>query len=134
MNTYRIHRKKSTIYRVSANTKKEAINLLNINYKNKNLSIIEEDLEIKDSIELISSTDSESVIDVISYGNVFNGEGFKAQGRYGGGLRMFVRDYDNNWFTTNNRDWEPEIDVLPTVTFNIVTKFKKKKYKGPSVL
>ena len=66
-------------------------------------------------------------IDVISYGNVFGGEGFKAQGRYGGGLRMFVRDYDNNWFTTNNRDWEPEIPVLAAVTFNIVTKFKKKE-------
>lgn len=65
-------------------------------------------------------------IDVISYGEVFGGEGFKAQHPQGERLRMFVRDYDNNWFTTNNCDWEPECEVLPTVTFNIVTKFKRK--------
>jgi len=66
-------------------------------------------------------------IDVIYYGKVFGGEGFKAQHPQGGRLRMFVTDYDNNWFTTNDRDWEPEAPVLPSVTFNIVTKFKKKK-------
>ena len=55
------------------------------------------------------------VIDVVSYGNVFGGEGFKS------GRRMYVKDHDNNWFSTNNRDWEPECPILPSITFNIVT-------------
>ena len=67
-------------------------------------------------------------IDVISYGfKPFCGEGFKAQDPIYGGLRWYVRNYDGDWFTTNSRDWEPCCEVLPTVTFNIVTKFKKKK-------
>ena len=65
-------------------------------------------------------------IDVISCGEVFSGEGFKAPHPQGGRMSMFVRNYDNDWFTTNNKDWEPECPVLPTVTFNIVTKFKRK--------
>ena len=43
-------------------------------------------------------------IDVIYYGKVFGGEGFKAQHPQGGRLRMFVKDYDNNWYSTNNRE------------------------------
>ena len=65
-------------------------------------------------------------IDVISYGDVFGGEGFKAQDPKGGRLRMFVKDHNGDWFTTNNKDWEPSCEVLPTVIFNIVTKFKRK--------
>jgi|TARA_B100000123_G_scaffold208526_1_gene157649 hypothetical protein len=65
-------------------------------------------------------------IDVISCGDVFGGEGFKAQDPNGGRLLMYVKDHSGAWFTTNNKDWEPECEVLPNVTFNIVTKFKRR--------
>ena len=65
-------------------------------------------------------------IDVISCGDVFSGEGFKGRDPKSGRLRMFVKNYSGVWFTTNNKDWEPECDVSPTVTFNIVTKLKRK--------
>tara|TARA_Y100000768_G_C23974099_1_gene682106 strand:- start:814 stop:1050 length:237 start_codon:yes stop_codon:yes gene_type:complete len=68
------------------------------------------------------------VIDVIPYGDVFGGEGFKGKDPKSGRLRMFVKDHSGVWFTTNNKDWEPSCEVLPTVIFNIVTKFKKELY------
>ena len=64
-------------------------------------------------------------IDFISCGEVFSGEGFNAPHHQGGRMSMFVRNYDNDWFTTNNKDWEPECPVLPTVTFNIFRIFIK---------
>ena len=64
-------------------------------------------------------------IDVISYGECFSGEGFKGRDPKSGRLRMFVKNYSGDWFTTNNKDWEQECPVSPTVTFNIVTKFKR---------
>ena len=69
-------------------------------------------------------------IDVICVGEVWGGGiGFEAQNPKGRGHKkiLYHQDYSGNWYSTNNRDWEPEAPVLPTVTFNIVTKFKKKK-------
>ena len=41
---------------------------------------------------------------------------------------MFVKHYrSGEWSTTYNKDWEPCCPVSPTVTFNIVTKLKRRE-------
>ena len=67
-------------------------------------------------------------IDVISCGEVFSGEGFKGRDPKSKRLRMFVKHYrSGEWSTTYNKDWEPCCPVSPTVTFNIVTKLKRRE-------
>ena len=65
-------------------------------------------------------------IDVVFCGEVFSGEGFKGRDPKSKRLRRFVKNNVGDWLTTNNNDWEPECPVSPAVTFNIVTKLKRR--------
>jgi hypothetical protein len=55
MNEYKVYRTEHTIYKVFAESKEHASELVNIGYKRKDISITLEDIEIIDRIELVSS-------------------------------------------------------------------------------
>lgn len=67
-------------------------------------------------------TPTELVVRKVKYFGVqpFCGIGYKSVESFNGRKRWYVLSPDGVWYTTNNRDWEPEHEVPAHIKMEIV--------------